>query len=179
MASPEPDELLMAQVARGREESLTPLVRRYAGPLVSFLHRMTGDRDRAEDLFQDTFLAVWRKRHTYQWPRPFKPWLFAVAVNAGRAAFRSAKPMTPLPAELPHTTPDSPAGHAVAGETAERIARAVRNLPTAQRAVVAMRVWEGLSYAAIAEAIGKTEATVRSHMSHALATLRESLPDLQ
>ena len=52
----EPDELLMAQVAKGRGESLEPLVRRYTVPLVSFLQRMTGNRDRAEDLFQEILM---------------------------------------------------------------------------------------------------------------------------
>ncbi|MBX7104142.1 MAG: sigma-70 family RNA polymerase sigma factor [Gemmataceae bacterium] len=178
MHAPEPDELLMAQVAGGRGESLAPLVGRYAGPLVTFLHRMTGDRHRAEDLFQDTFLAVWRKRGTYRWPRPFKPWLYAIAMNTARAAFRSAKPMLDLPAELPTPPADGPPLAAVASETSARIARVIDNLPTAQRAVVALRVGEGLSYSAIAEAVGITEATVRSHMSHALAVLRERLPDL-
>jgi RNA polymerase sigma-70 factor (ECF subfamily) len=176
-AAAEPDELLMAQVASGRGESLEPLVRRYAVPLVSFLARMTGDGGRAEELFQDTFLAVWRKRRTYQFPRPFKPWLYAVALNACRADFRSAKD---TPVTLPDDVPESvgsagPAEHAIATETGARIARAVANLPPVQRAVVALRVWDGLSYPQIAEAVGRTEATVRSHMSHGLATLRQAI----
>lgn len=178
MATAEPDEILMAQVASGRGEALEPLVGRYAGPLVSFLQRMTGDRHRAEDLFQDTFLAVWKKRHTYSWPRPFKPWLYAIALNVGRAAFRSTRPMSELPVSPPPDPAHSPAEHAIAAETADRVARAVHALPTAQRAVVALRIGDGLSYAAIAEAVGISEATVRSHMSHALATLRQVMPDL-
>jgi len=176
LGTPEPDELLMAQVAKGRGESLEPLVRRYAVPLVSFLRRMTGSTESAEELFQETFFAVWRKRATYQFPRPFKPWLYAVALNAGRAAFRSAKPMMELPMDEPaDPLTDSPPERAIATETAARIARAVQNLPANQRAVVAMRVWDGLSYAQIAEVTGRTEATVRSHMSHGLAALRQVL----
>ena len=48
-------------------------------------------------------------------------------------------------------------------------------LPPAQRAVVTMRVWNGLSYHEIAEAVGRSEATVRSHMFHALAAIRRHL----
>jgi RNA polymerase sigma-70 factor (ECF subfamily) len=51
----------------------------------------------------------------------------------------------------------------------------VAQLPAQQRAVVVLRVWDGLSYAEIAEAVGRTEATVRSHMHHGLTALRKYL----
>ena len=60
-------------------------------------------------------------------------------------------------------------GEAVAtAETAALVAEAVGQLPPAQRAVVTMRAWNGLSYHEIAEALGRREATVRSHMFHGL-----------
>jgi RNA polymerase sigma factor (sigma-70 family) len=54
----------------------------------------------------------------------------------------------------------------------------VTRLPPQQRAVVVLRVWEGLPYARIAEIVGRTEATVRSHMHHGLAALRKHLEPL-
>ena len=69
----------------------------------------------------------------------------------------------------------SPADTAIATETADLVAAAVTRLPSQQRAVVVLRIWEGLSYAEIAEVVGRTEATVRSHMHHGLAALRKSL----
>src|SRR3954471_17399546 len=82
------DEDLMREVARGRAAPLEMLVRRHAVRLMTFLSRMVGDRHRAEELFQEVFLAVWLHRHRYDAGRPFRPWLYAVAVNACRAAFR-------------------------------------------------------------------------------------------
>ena len=84
----ERDEWLMAQVALGHREALEPLVRRYAGPLVGFIRRLVRDSHRGEELFQDVFLAVWQKRTQYQFPRPFKPWLYMIALNKCRADFR-------------------------------------------------------------------------------------------
>jgi len=175
LTPPEPDELLMAQVAKGRGESLEPLVRRYTVPLVSFLQRMTGNRDRAEDLFQETFLAVWRKRATYKFPRPFKPWVYAVALNTCRAEFRGREDFDMLPSDVATNDPANPAECTIATETATRIARIIELMPPIQRAVVALRIWDGLGYPEIAEAIGRSEATVRSHMSHGLAELRKAL----
>ena len=77
----------------------------------------------------------------------------------------------PVPA-----APDaSPADAAIAGETSEQIARAMEELPPQQRLVVALKIWEGLSYAEIAEMTGRTEATVRSNMHHGLAALRKAM----
>lgn len=73
----ERDEYLMARVGRDQPELLEKLLRRYASPLLTFIQRMVGDHHRGEELFQEVFLAVWIKRRQYQYPRPFKPWLYA------------------------------------------------------------------------------------------------------
>jgi RNA polymerase sigma-70 factor (ECF subfamily) len=174
-AAHEPDELLMAQVASGQRERLEPLVRRHAGPLASFLSRMVRDRHRCEELFQDVFLAVWVKRHQYRFPRPFKPWLYAIALNRCRAAFRGAG-REPVPLEHDPPLPScSPADTVIATETTALVKHAVGRLPPQQRAVVALRVWDGMDYADIGRAVGCSEATARSHMHHGLATMRQAL----
>lgn len=173
----QPDETLMGQVAQGQRDCLAPLVRRYAAPLLTYIRRMVGDEHRSEELFQDVFLAVWTKRSTYQPPRPFRPWLFAIATNQCRANFRrqtrtQADERVVAQAESPDP---SPAESVASFETARIVESAVAELPPQQRSVVALRVWNGLSYAEIGESLGLTEATVRSHMHHALAGLRRTL----
>lgn len=174
----ERDEWLMAQVALGKREYLEPLIRRYASPLLTFIRRMVGDAHRSEELFQDVFLAVWVKRKQYQFPRPFKPWLFGIALNKCRASFRQhALPTADLSDEagLAPASELSPAERVITQETAAIVSAAVTRLPPQQRAVVVLRVWDGLSYAQIAEVVGRTEATVRSHMHHGLASMRKYL----
>lgn len=174
----ERDEWLMARTALGEREPLDTLTRRHAAPLVAFLARMVRDRHKAEELFQDVFLTVWRKRRTYEFPRPFKPWLYAIALNCGRAAFRQShrNGATSLAAEVPSLDPGaSPADVAIAAETAQRIATAIDRLPPKQRAVVALRVWDEMPFAEIATIVGGSEATVRSHMHHGLKTVRAAL----
>lgn len=174
------DEWLMGQVARGQQECLEPLVRRYASPLLTYLERMVGDRHGAEDLFQDVFLAVWLKRGTYRSPDRFRPWLYAIATNRCRESFRRARLPTASPfreaaTETALAPGPTPAQAAMARETACLIATAVAQLAPQQRTVLVLRHWNGLSYAEIAQIVGTTEATVRSHMHHALAGLRRYL----
>ncbi len=79
------DELLMSQFAKGQAENLAVLLRRHATPLLTFITRMVGNRHRGEEVFQEVFVAVWRKRDSYSFPRPFKAWLYAIALNKSRA----------------------------------------------------------------------------------------------
>jgi RNA polymerase sigma-70 factor (ECF subfamily) len=173
------DEYLMARVAHNQPELLERLLRRHASPLLTFIQRMVGDRHRSEELFQEVFLAVWVKRQQYTYPRPFKPWLYAIALNKCRAAFRlRSHPVVALPDEdgqAPPATEAAPPESAMAAESAALVSRAVTLLPPAQRAVVVLRIWDGLPYADIADIVGRTEATVRSHMHHGLAALRKYL----
>ena len=173
------DEWLMQQVARGQRDHVRTLLRRYASPLLTFIQRMIGDPHRAEDLFQEVFLAVWTGRKTYQYPRAFRPWLFGIAMNKCRAEFRRPNPPTVELDEQSDLVPvagrRSPAEAAIASETATLVARAVAALPPGQRSALVMRIWNGLSYAEIAEATGLAQATVRSHVCHALTAVRKYL----
>ena len=168
----------MYQVASGHGDRLEWLIRRHAAELLTFLTRMVGDRHCAEELFQEVFLAVWLKRQQYQYPRPFRPWLYAIALNRCRAVFRLRTP-APLSLDGEQTDPAdgdaSPVEQTIAAETAGIVAEAVTRLPPRQRAVVVLRIWQGLPYARIAEIVGCTEGTVRSHMHHGLAALRDVL----
>jgi RNA polymerase sigma-70 factor (ECF subfamily) len=172
------DEALMARTARDDREALALLLRRYATPLLTFLQRMVGNRHRAEELFQEVFLAVWKQRRQYAHSRAFRPWLFGIAANQCRADYRR-RPGRTSPsdeAERPILAAGpSPVEAAIATETACLVAGAVAALPEGQRTVVVLRVYNGLSYREIAESLQRTEATVRSHMFHALAALRHSL----
>lgn len=174
------DEDLMVAVARGEAAALEVLLRHHGGALLAFLQRLLGDRHRAEEMFQEAFMAVWAKRNRYELGRPFRPWLYAIAVNKCRAFFRSRAfaDMADGVAVEPADPGSSPADGAIAAETADFVGHAVAALSPRQRAVVTLRIWEGLSYARIAQIAGGTEATVRSHMHHGLVALRKRLGSL-
>jgi RNA polymerase sigma-70 factor (ECF subfamily) len=183
----ERDEWLMGQVAAGRADRMEPLLRRYGTPLLTFIRRMIGgDSHRGEELFQETFLAIWAKRHQYRFPMPFKPWLYRIAVNKCRAAFRvkGLGRVRSLTSEIDaghfHSatcadTDPSPAQAAIAIETAALLETVVASLPPKQRLVVVLRIWNDLSYTEVAEILNVCEATVRSNMHDALAAIRRQL----
>jgi RNA polymerase sigma-70 factor (ECF subfamily) len=170
------DEELMGLVQAGGREGLSALMRRYANPLLTFLRRMTGDHHRSEELFQDVFLAVWVQRAEFATLRSFRAWLFGIASNKCRSDVRSRlrRPLVLAGDDTASVLEDgaSPQEAAVATETATIVEQAVLNLPHVQRQVVVLRVWNSLSYLAIAQIIGCSEGTARSHMFHALNSMR-------
>ncbi len=171
------DAMLMEQTAQNDRTSFAQLIRRHATGLLNFIDRMVGDPHRSEDIFQEVVLAVWIHRRQYQASRPVQPWLYKIALNRCRREFRSrVVPPLPLSDDPPVASrePD-PALEAERRETAELVQAAVDRLPDLQRAVVSLRIYQGMSYGEIAQVLDRTEGTVRSYMHHAVQALRRYL----
>ena len=171
------DAVLMRETAVGDRGCLEKLVRRHANGLLTFITGMIGDRHLSEELFQEVMLTVWQKRRQYDYPRPFKPWLYKIALNRCRLEFRRARPpAAELPLEnLVAGREPSPVEAAVAVEMETAVRSAVAQLADRQRIVVVLRIWNDLPYSEIAEVLGVAEVTVRSYMFHALNAMRTYL----
>ncbi len=177
------DERLMLRFQGGDVRAFEDLVRRHRTPLFSFLLRLTGDRGRAEDLCQETFLCLVRAAAEWERRAPFRSWLYAVARNqavdeARRQAFRRAEPLDdPARAEQPSDDPP-PDRCADAALVRPKLEAALSALPIEQREVFLLREHAGLRFHEIAEATGVPENTVKSRMRYALEALRAKLEAL-
>ena len=176
------DERLARGVQQGRAEDLTALVERHHGPLLGFVYRMTGgDRALAEDLAQETFLRTLRAIGQYQYPRPFKPWLYAIATNLARdyykqAEIRHADSAGDVEADSEASRHGSgPEDQVIAEMEARNVAAAIGALPAHQREAVILRYYQDLSLAEIAETLGVPVGTVKSRLSLGLRRLRAIL----
>ncbi len=173
----ESDEWLMQQVQAGRRDCLEVLVRRYATPLLTYLHRLSGTRHLAEDLLQETFLAVWARRETYAGRGSFGSWLFTIATNCFRQAHRSRSRRFSLVdigdmADAALCPSPTPMEQCLKTEQHQALAVAISNLPEQQRMVLVLRHWNRLPHAEIAKVVDCSESTVRSHLHHALNNIR-------
>ena len=186
------DEELLAAFQQGDAGAFERLLRRHRGPLFTFLLRMLGDRERAEDLAQEAFLRVVKGAANWQERAKFKAWLYAIARNlcfdqARRDRFRrtdsldAAAPGTDGDADgqalgermvSPDAGPDRAASSA---ELKPVLIRAILSLPEEQREVFVLREQSGLSFMEIAELVSVNENTVKSRMRYALEGLRKHL----
>ena len=179
----ESDERLMLRFQSGDVRAFEELVRRHRTPVFSFLLRLTGDRGRAEDLCQETFLRLVRAAGSWEPRALLRTWLYQVARNqavdeARRQAFRRAEPLDD-PARAaepsPHPGPDAAAEGAL---LRPKLEVALAALPEEQREVFLLREHAGLRFAEIAEVTGVPENTVKSRMRYALESLRARLEAL-
>ncbi len=184
------DESLIAAHLRGDPAAFRELVRQYGDGVLGYLFRMTGSRDQAEDLFQETFKRVHEKARTYR-GGSFKSWLYTIATRVTidmarrgkRLAFLSLDRDTdceddpaPLDAVIADDAPD-PAEEAVKEEQKEQVRRAIESLPVGQRAALVLAYYQQLSYQEVAETLGCSVGSVKTQMSRALAKLARRLPD--
>lgn len=175
-ASTEPlDSALLRRVGEGDRDAFEQLYERYARAVFGLALRRLGDRDQAEDALQETFASVWRSARSYRPERgPAAPWLFAVARNAvvDRARARrepTAEPLDTASAEA------GPAERAEAGWVAWRLHRAFEDLPPAERVVLELAYWGGMSQSEISEFLAIPLGTVKTRTRNGLARLADEL----
>ena len=169
------DEQLARQLQQGETQALAQLVERHHSPLLGFLYRLTGgDRALAEDLVQDTFLRVLRTCGQYRAARPFKPWLYAIALNVARDHFKRADTRyTDSATDDGLDTLAAP--DATMDFEAQPVAAAIRALPEHQRVAILLRYYQDLSLAEIAQTLNIPIGTVKSRLSLGVQRLRSLL----
>jgi RNA polymerase sigma-70 factor (ECF subfamily) len=167
------DEDLMGAVAVGNREAFAALFDRYREPIWRFFRRRVSDRSVAEELTQETFLAVLQGAARYEPRAPFRSYLFGVAFNllAGARRKRAARggELRSLDEVEPIATAPAPV------DTMLDIRHALAALDTGDREILMLREYDDLSYDEIALVVGIPIGTVRSRLFRARQALRERL----
>jgi RNA polymerase sigma-70 factor (sigma-E family) len=143
--------------------------------LLRFASVVTCDPHLAEDVVQEVLVRAhvrWGRIAALEQPEAY---LKRMVVNEFLTWRRRSVRSAPLPAEVLAAAAPPTADHAVGHSERDALMRRIRALPPRQRAVVALRFYEGLTDPEIALVLGCGEATVRSHASRALASLRVAL----
>lgn len=177
VSSVEDDEAgLVERVRRGDPGAFDALVSRYMRRAFAVAYRLLGNREDAEDLVQETFMAVLRKIDSFERGRAFAPWFFRILVNRGLNARKSRALRTAD--ELPEHAASGGASPERAAERAElrgRLRAAMDGLPERQRVIVELFELEGFAGPEIAEILEISDGTVRWHLHEARKTLRQAL----
>ena len=158
------DEDLIGDVARGDEPAFRELLRRYERPLGHFIYRHTGGRD-VEDLYQETWLRVFRHAARFDRGKRFSTWLFHIAVNLCRDWYRRA---APEPSDDSAIAPTTDVARTEAQLDASRL---LARLPEAQREVVILRFFHDLTEDEVAQIVDCPRGTVKSRLHNGLARL--------
>jgi RNA polymerase sigma-70 factor (ECF subfamily) len=174
-STPDPEAALLRRAAEGDEEAFETLFRRFERPLYAYFLRMVQDVPLAEDLVCETMTAVWRSARRFRGNSLVSTWVFGIAHHSARAALRRRKPTAPLEEADTVGDNDGPEDAAERADVAERVRRAVAELPPEHREVVLLTFDRGLSYPEIAQVLGIPVNTVKTRMFYARQKLKNSL----
>jgi RNA polymerase sigma-70 factor, ECF subfamily len=169
------DEALMLDFQRGSRAAFEELFERFHGPLYGFFRRRVYSPERAEDLAQETFLAVIRATARYEPRALVRTYLYGIALKLLAEERRRQAKDPPPPEKSPE--PVTPAT-SDASETVLWVREALEKLDATEREILMLREYEQLSYVEIAQLLRIPVNTVRSRLFRARMALKDCLqPD--
>jgi RNA polymerase sigma-70 factor, ECF subfamily len=175
-------DVLQRVAATGDVDAFRQLFESYAPRVKSYMMRQGADANTAEDLAQETLLAVWRKAELYSDDKGnATTWIFTIARNLRIDRLRKELTWVALPEHFDQEASADAAPDAIliGEQTRIRVQRALAKLPADQQQVVMLSFIEGLSHGEIAEQLGLPLGTVKSRLRLAYLKVRDALKDLQ
>ena len=173
------DQDVLQRVGAGDRQALADLYLRYRQTLFQYLLRLTPDRGLAEDLLQETFVAVWQSAGRFEGRSSVQTWLIGVARRQAHNRLRQrAVQQTEAGAEALETltAPDpEPESAALARASREELGVAIGKLSPVHREVLALAFGQELSGQEMATVLGVPIGTVRSRLRDAKRALRAIL----
>lgn len=184
------DEELIAAFQRGSSEAFDTIVARYKNPLTNFVYRFLGDYDDCDDIVQETFVRVFRNKHSYRPQAKFSTWIYTIAGNLAKSRLRQRErhrhfSLSALwrseEGEKEAEIPDNryPADRdAERSLKHERIQKALDSISAKYREVVVLRDVQEFSYEEIAKITGLNLGTVKSRIKRGRTQLQKLLKDI-
>jgi RNA polymerase sigma-70 factor (ECF subfamily) len=188
------DQQVIEQAREGRESAFRELIGRYERPVFSLIYRLVRDRERAEDLAQDTFIKVLNALDRYDPAFKFSSWIFKIAHNTALDHLRRREPETlsldgsphaRTAAEIEATTLTPPSGdespeeYTSSREVGEEIEEAIGTLRAEYRTAILLCHVEGRPYEEIADIMGVPLGTVKTFIHRGRNELKKQLQHLR
>jgi RNA polymerase sigma-70 factor (ECF subfamily) len=184
----DPDVRLMVQARNDVAGAFESLVERYQNRLVGIFFHMVGSMDEAEDLCQEVFLRIYRARKGYRPRAKFSTWLFTIANNLALNHLRrkgrssslplggasGSQPISPVAKHLVDREA-TPSAQVRQVELSGLVHDALAALGEDQKMAVLLNKFEEMSYAEIADVMGRSPAAIKSLLARARNHLREQL----
>jgi RNA polymerase sigma factor (sigma-70 family) len=176
------DDAELIRLSWDDPERFAVLFERYVRPIHHYIARRLGIQA-ADDIVAETFLAAFRRRHSYDTAQPLaRPWLYGIATTLiarhrrNEERFLRALSRTGVD-PLPEPMADAVISRVAAQNEDRRLAGALAKLPRGHRDVLLLVAWGGFGYEEVALALGIPVGTVRSRLHRARKKVRAALGD--
>ena len=174
------DARLADRIRSGQTEALGELYDMHAATALAVALRVVGDRQEAEDVVHDAFVAVWRKIDRFDAERgSLRAWVMTVVRNRAIDRIRARRITVDVDdadeRSMLRTGPNPTWEAALGRATATEMRAAIDRLPDEQRRAIELAYFEGYTYREVAELTGVAPGTANGRLRLALAKLREGL----
>jgi RNA polymerase sigma-70 factor (ECF subfamily) len=173
------ESLLIKSILDGNAQEYAILINRYKRPIFNLLFRMTGNREDAADLAQETFLKAYNNLEKFKLSESFFPWLYAIALNLARDSWRKQKHATKYAEEVGRLMENSTEENTYAEDRilvsmdAKHLKNCLNQLPHNYREALILRYHEGLPMGDIGKALGVSTSGAKMRISRGLEKLRD------
>jgi RNA polymerase sigma-70 factor (ECF subfamily) len=175
------DAALLARIVARDEAAVEALYARYSGPLYSLAYQVTRSEGFAQDVVQETFIALWRDAARFDPAKgAVSPWLFSLARHKAIDLVRREQNVRRRTADVDlelREADDDVDDEAWLGIRRERVRAAVGVLTPAQREALELAFFDGLTHVEVAERLGIPLGTAKTRIRSALLRLRDVLGD--
>jgi RNA polymerase sigma-70 factor (ECF subfamily) len=165
------------RIAAGDREALSEIYARYQRPLFNYLLQLTPDHGLAEEILQDTLVAVWKHAHRFEGRSSLQTWLIGIARRQAHNTLRQPKLPVVDETELEGlvATEPEPEAFTLAGMARDELAGAFRQLAPLHREALVLIFVHELSYQETATILEVPVGTVKSRICNARRALRALL----
>lgn len=181
----EADVKAMARLQAGDDLALNEIMDRWTPRIHAYLFRLLGNFEDAQDLTQETFVAVYSSSCRYRPTAKFSSWIFGIAANQARQRirWRMRHPEVAMEeqkeengsASLKQTVNQTPSTIMQASEKAQAVRRAIQSLPVAMREILLLAEYEELSHSEIAKIVRCSVKAVETRLYRARKLLADAL----
>lgn len=165
------ERLLVERLRQGDTAAVEEIVERYKRQVFAFIVRMIGERETAEDLFQETWLRVIRSARGFRGEAKISTWLFQIALNLCRDHIRKIGKTVIVPLEEAGPLTCEPGVDPFKMLEANEVRKVVNELPVKMREVIVLRFYHDLDDREIAETVGCPVGTVKTRYHRAIKLL--------
>lgn len=185
------EDALVRSAQAGDRLAFETLVRRYDRDVLRLAMNMVRRVEDARDIYQESFLRIYRNLHRFRFECSFYTWLYRIVTNVAldhlRRKTSRREDQAPVPDDVDSGTRDffdrqpemrpaaNPEKHLLGQELGEHIASALERLSSRERMVFEMKHYHGLKLRAIGDMLGTSEETVKNSLFRATRKLRASL----
>jgi RNA polymerase sigma-70 factor (ECF subfamily) len=168
-------DALIARARRGEATAFEQIYRKFERPVFTLALRLTGEREEAQDVLQDTMLRLFDRIADFRSESPFWGWLRQIAVNEALMRLRKRGRMPPTDEAIDEQLESHDVLLPPAAADAGLLARAMGRLPDATRSVLWLYHAEGYTHDEIAGLMGRTTSFSKSQLARGTRKLRELL----